>query len=159
MRIHYAPSNAAFRYPKLKRYIDQQRLTPSLFLERKEELTAHLKLSHQKIDSLVAWSSKWNDEALGSIDWGSLADEEVVHHLTGIKGVSAWSRQMILLFTLEREDVFPEDDYQLRKAFCECYGLAEDRKLPQSMLKISQSWRPYRSLGCRYLWRWRYKVK
>ncbi|MEM9327064.1 MAG: hypothetical protein AAGA85_15455 [Bacteroidota bacterium] len=155
MRIHYAPSRAAFRYPRLKQLIKGARITPDLILRMPDEVLLPLKLSQQKHESLRLWATKWKDEALAELDWFSMTDAEVAKTLDGIKGMSSWTTQVILLFTLERPDIFPVGDYQLKKAFSEVYHLEENKALVPKMTKIAEAWRPYRSLGCRYLWKWR----
>ena len=66
---------------------------------------------------------------------------------------------MILLFTLERHDIFPTGDYQLKKAMCEAYHLEENKSLEGKMEAIASKWSPYRGVACRYLWRWRVTAK
>ncbi len=50
-----------------------------------------------------------------TIDFSTLSDQEVRQTLTQIKGVSDWTADMILIYTLKRLDVFPSKDYHLRK--------------------------------------------
>ena len=80
-----------------------------------------------------------------------MADEEVVVELTKIKGVGRWTAEMILMFTLQRPDVFSIGDAGLRAAMAKLYKIGrEDLK---QIEKISEKWRPYRSLAARYLWK------
>lgn len=83
----------------------------------------------------------------------SLADEELIGHLTQIKGVGRWTAEMILMFALDRPDVLPVDDLGIRNAMVRQYGLTETGKpLLRRMVEIGEAWRPYRSLACKYLW-------
>ena len=159
MRIHYAPTAPAFRYPLLKRLIGGRKITPQIVEDLSTKVLSELKLSHQKDETLKAWATKWRKERLDKVDWYALTDGEVFDHLNGIKGVGKWSKQMILLFTLERPDIFPESDYQLSKAMCDAYCLKEDKRLRTQMKEISNQWVPFRSLAVRCLWRWREKLK
>ena len=119
------------------------------------KILASLKLSHQKAGSLKDWSKKWTSENLDQLEWKTLSDEEVFEKLNGIKGVGLWSMQMILMFTLERHDVFPISDYQMKKAICDVYGIEEDKNINDKMLQLSDKWIPHRSIAVRYLWRYR----
>jgi DNA-3-methyladenine glycosylase II len=86
-----------------------------------------------------------------------MEDEELIEFLTQIKGVGRWTAEMILMFTLGREDVFAVDDLGIQQAICKLYSIeATDKKaMKQQMLKISSKWSPYRTYACRYLWGWK----
>ncbi len=159
MRIHYAGSNAAFRYKRLKKLMQGAAITPDFVLTNDPDYWGPLKLSRQKAESLKLWAEYWMEHGLDQVDWDAISNEEVHDLLEPVKGVSRWTVLMILLFTLERPDEFPETDYQLKKAVCEVYGFEEDKKLPERMQELGDRWRPNRSLAVRCLWRWRQPVK
>ncbi|MGN6340995.1 MAG: DNA-3-methyladenine glycosylase family protein [Ginsengibacter sp.] len=83
-------------------------------------------------------------------------NEEVIALLTQIKGVGKWTVEMILMFTLGREDVFALDDLGLKQGVIRLYNLKEtDKKvLIKKIEKISSKWSPYRTYASRYLWNW-----
>jgi len=78
-----------------------------------------------------------------------MTDEEVIKELTKIKGVGKWTAEMILIFTLKREDVFSLGDAGLRRAIKNLYKLEKDADI----LKLSEKWKPFRSHASWYLWR------
>lgn len=84
-------------------------------------------------------------------------NEEVIALLTQIKGVGKWTVEMILMFTLGREDVFALDDLGLKQGVIKLYNLKEtDKKvLIKKIEKISLKWSPYRTYASRYLWNWK----
>lgn len=94
-------------------------------------------------------------------DWSKRSDDEIIEQLTEIKGVGKWTVQMILMFTLDRSDVFPIDDLGIQNAIIKHYDLegnysktrTDQKKLKQRMVEISEQWSPYRTLACRYLWK------
>lgn len=96
--------------------------------------------------------NKITDASLYKMD-----NEEVVALLTQIKGVGKWTVEMILMFTLGREDIFAIDDLGLRQSIIKLYKLREkDPKLLRRKIeKISLKWSPYRTYACRYLWGWK----
>jgi DNA-3-methyladenine glycosylase II len=87
----------------------------------------------------------------------TMPDQDIIELLTQIKGVGKWTVEMLLMFTLGREDVFALDDLGIRQAMVKVYGLnATDKKIVQEkMLKISQKWKPYRTYACLHLWQWK----
>jgi DNA-3-methyladenine glycosylase II len=82
-------------------------------------------------------------------------NEEVIEYLTKIKGVGRWTVEMLLMFTLGREDVFAVDDLGIQQAMIAVYKLdkSDKKKLREEMLRISAKWSPYRSFACLHLWR------
>jgi DNA-3-methyladenine glycosylase II len=89
----------------------------------------------------------------GEIDFESLRnlpDEDIIAELIKIKGVGRWTAEMFVMFSLGREDVFSLGDLGLRNAIAKLYGV--DRDDLKKIEKISQAWKPYRSLASRYLW-------
>jgi DNA-3-methyladenine glycosylase II len=84
-------------------------------------------------------------------------NEDVIALLTQIKGVGKWTVEMILMFTLGREDVFAMDDLGLKQGVIKLYGIKETEKklLMQKIEKISLKWSPYRTYASRYLWNWK----
>ena len=86
-----------------------------------------------------------------------MSNEEVIALLTQIKGVGKWTVEMILMFTLGREDVFAMDDLGLKQSVIKLYNIKEtDKKLLyQKIEKISLKWSPYRTYASRYLWNWK----
>ena len=86
-----------------------------------------------------------------------MRNEEIIDLLTQIKGVGKWTVEMILMFTLGREDVFAVDDLGIQQSITKLYKLdASDKKLmKEKMLQISAKWSPYRTYACRYLWGWK----
>jgi DNA-3-methyladenine glycosylase II len=113
-------------------------------------------LSRQKAAYLQNVAAFFQKEKLENKDWSSMDDEAIIQYLTQIKGVGKWTVEMILMFSLERPDVLPLDDYGISSAIVQLYGLEESgRTLRQRMLGLAEPWRPYRSYACWYLWRFK----
>lgn len=89
-----------------------------------------------------------------------MSNEELIKYLSQIKGVGQWTVEMILMFTLGREDVFALDDLGIQQSIAKLYGLdATDKKLlKEKMVQLSAKWSPYRTYACRYLWGWKDNV-
>ena len=109
-------------------------------------------LSRQKLSYLRDLASR---TASGEIDFAAMptwSDEEVIEHLTRVKGIGEWTAQMFLLFALRRPNVLPTADYGVRAAMKKAYRMRTMPK-PARMQKIARSWHPYCSVACWYLWR------
>lgn len=97
----------------------------------------------------------FTEEKISDTKLQRMENEAVVDCLTQIKGVGRWTVEMILMFTLGREDVFAVDDLGIQNAMISLYKLdnSDKKKLKQEMLRLSAKWAPYRTYACMYLWR------
>ena len=85
-----------------------------------------------------------------------MTDDEIIALLTQIKGVGRWTVEMLLMFPLNRPDVFPADDLGIQTAMKKLYNLrATGPALRKKMTAIAENWRPHRTLVCKHLWRWK----
>lgn len=87
----------------------------------------------------------------------AMRNEEIIDLLVQIKGIGKWSVEMLLMFSLGREDVFAVDDLGIQQAMTQLYKLDPENKkeMKEKMLKISAKWSPYRTYACLHLWRWK----
>jgi DNA-3-methyladenine glycosylase II len=127
-------------------------LTPEGILKLTDAQLRSVGLSKQKSSYLKDLSAK---TASGLLDFACLAelpDEEVIQHLTQVKGIGVWTAHMFLMFSLRRPNVLPAGDYGVQMAIKKHY---KKRKLPKpkDMEKIARAWEPYRSVACWYMWR------
>lgn len=90
----------------------------------------------------------------------AMRNEEIIDLLVQVKGIGKWSVEMLLMFTLGREDVFSVDDLGIQQAMIKIYKLdSSDKKaMKERMLKLSARWSPYRTYACLHLWRWKDNV-
>lgn len=113
-------------------------------------------LSNQKRRYMKNIAHFFNDNRLESTDWDTLSNEEIHDLLIQIKGVGEWTIQMLLLFYLERPDIFPVKDLGVQIAMKKIFGLTEEKKLLEAkMVEIAEPWKPYRSIATKYLWAWK----
>jgi DNA-3-methyladenine glycosylase II len=127
-------------------------ITPQSILALDEAAMRACGLSKQKLSYLRDLAAR---TASGEIDFGllpSLSDADVIAHLTRVKGVGVWTAQMFLIFALRRPDVMPTADFAVTLAIQRAY---RKRKPPKAaaLLKLSERWKPYRSIACWYWWR------
>jgi DNA-3-methyladenine glycosylase II len=127
-------------------------LTPEGILRLSDEQLRSVGLSKQKSAYLKDLSAKTSAGLLDFARLPELSDEEVIKHLTQVKGIGEWTAHMFLIFSLRRPNVLPTGDYGVQVAIKKHY---KKRKLPKpkDMEKIARPWVPYRSIACWYLWR------
>ncbi len=82
----------------------------------------------------------------------AMSDDEVIEHLTAVKGIGVWTAHMFLMFQLGRPNVMPVGDLGVRNGMKVAYGL-EASPTPKQAGEIGEKWRPYRSVGSWYMWR------
>ena len=114
-------------------------------------------LSNAKANYVLNVCNFFIEEKITDAKLYKMSNEEVIKYLTQIKGVGQWTVEMILMFTLGREDVFAVDDLGIQQAICKLYKIdATDKKaMKEKMLNVSKKWSPYRTYACRYLWGWK----
>ena len=114
-------------------------------------------LSNAKASYVLNVSNFFIDEKITDAKLEKMNNAELIKYLSQIKGVGQWTVEMILMFTLGREDIFAVDDLGIQQAICKLYKIdAEDKKaMKEKMLKVSAKWSPYRTYACRYLWGWK----
>lgn len=83
----------------------------------------------------------------------TFSDDEIINYLTQIKGVGKWTVQMILMFPMDRPNVFPVDDLGIQNTMKSLYRIElEKNELKMKMKEIANLWDPYRSIASKYLW-------
>ena len=118
------------------------------------EILRGVGLSYQKAGYIKNIAAYWIDNQEDMKNWLGMSDDDIIKELTQIKGVGKWTVQMILMFRLNRLDVFPIDDLGIRQGMVKIYELEETGKdLIKKLHEIAESWRPYRSVACRYVWK------
>lgn len=80
-----------------------------------------------------------------------LDDGAILERFTQVRGIGPWTVEMLLIFRLGRPDVWPVDDYAVRKAYGQLFGIADPK--PKEMHARAEAWRPWRTVAAWYLWR------
>ena len=75
-------------------------------------------LSNAKANYVLNVSRFFIDEKITDAQLHKMENEAVIAYLTKIKGVGRWTVEMILMFTLGREDIFAVDDLGIQQAIC-----------------------------------------
>lgn len=134
-------------YPRRK-YLD-----PRLVLATPDEKLRAAGLSRSKVAAIKDLAAKTIDGTVPSARaLAKMSDEEITQRLIAVRGIGRWTVEMLLLFDLGRPDVWPVDDYGVRKGFAKTFGR---RKLPKpkQLMKLGEKFRPHRSVAAWYFWR------
>jgi len=114
-------------------------------------------LSHAKatyVHNIARFAMK---EELTAEKLMAMSDQEAIDYLSQIKGVGRWTAEMLLMFTMAREDLFALDDLGLQQSMMKLYKLDNSNKkqFREEMIRIANRWTPYRTYACLYLWGWK----
>lgn len=119
-------------------------------------------LSHNKTLALRDLAAKTLDGTVPTLaKIKRMDDEDIIDHLTQVRGIGRWTVEMFLMFRLGRPDVLPVSDYGVRKGFALTFGTlkptdkvtAADLPKPDIMQKRAKKWHPWCSVASWYMWR------
>jgi DNA-3-methyladenine glycosylase II len=131
--------------------------SPQQILDTPFETLRAIGLSNNKVRYIQNVASFCIEHAITDTKLLGMRNQEIINLLVQIKGVGQWTVEMLLMFSLGREDVFAVDDLGIQQGMQRLYELdATDKKSSKTkMLAISESWKPYRSYACLHLWKWK----
>ena len=109
-------------------------------------------VSGPKSAAITDLARKVDDGTVPLDDVDSLSDDDLVARMVQVRGIGPWTAQMFLMFQLRRLDVWPVDDYGVRKGWATAHRLKEPLK-PRDMQAEGEKFRPYRTIAAWYCWR------
>jgi DNA-3-methyladenine glycosylase II len=136
--------------------------TPQALLDTPEEMLRAAGVSGNKVKALRDLAARTLD---GTVPTHAairrMSDEEILERLTQVRGIGAWTVEMLLIFRLGRPDILPVTDFGVRKGFALTFQrvpktravTAADLPKPEIMIKRAKRWAPYRSVASWYMWR------
>lgn len=151
-QIHYRSTKKQFE--KLLKQAHLEYLTIENFEEFEQQALTHIKLSGRKFETIAHVLEAFQAP---QPDWKLLSDSDIQDKLGSIKGIGQWTVDMILMYTLEREDIFPAQDYHLTGIMKQLYQIQEENKkaFMNRIQEIASNWAPYRSIAVKYLLSWK----
>ncbi len=149
-QIHYRSTKRVFQ--KMLNSANLERLSPANFRQFEERALGNIKLATGKYETIVGILALWE---ANKMDWQLLGDEEIISTLSTIKGIGKWTIDMVLLYTLERPNIFPYDDFHLKQIMVSLYNLDPKAKLKAQMIEIAENWGNQKSLAVLYLLAWK----
>lgn len=125
---------------------------PEAVLALDDEQMRTAGLSRQKVASLRSLAEHFASGELSTGHFHEWEDEEIIAHLTRVRGIGRWTAEMFLMFHLHRPDVLPVNDVGINRAIARQYAL-EALPKPDEVVRIGTPWRPWATVACWYLWR------
>lgn len=109
-----------------------------------------LGMSFRKAEYITDFAQRVHSGAFDLDAVERMSDKDAVRELSGLKGVGVWTAEMILLFCLQRPDIFSYDDLAIRRGLRMVYHHRTiDRRLFE---KYRRRFSPYCSVASLYLW-------
>ncbi|BDQ12376.1 DNA-3-methyladenine glycosylase family protein [Sediminibacterium sp. TEGAF015] len=129
----------------------------SQVLSTPDEKLRAIGLSNAKVNYVKNVASFCIEHSITDKTLAKKDNEDIIDLLVQIKGVGRWTVEMLLMFTLGREDVFAVDDLGIQQAMCNIYKIdpADKKAMKIKMKAIAQKWSPYQTYACMHLWRWK----
>lgn len=133
---------------------------PQQVLDTPSETLRAIGLSNAKVSYVKNVAAFCIEHKITDRKLMAMGNDEIIALLTQIKGVGKWTVEMLLMFSLGREDIFTTDDLGIMQAMVKLYKLdnTDKKGLKEKMLKLSAKWSPYRTYACLHLWRWKDNV-
>lgn len=128
-----------------------------MVLATSNELLRSIGLSNAKVGYIKNVAAFCIEKGITDRMLAKMSNDKIIELLVQIKGVGQWTVEMLLMFSLGREDVFAVDDLGIQQAMCRLYKIdPTNKKLMQAaMLKRAEKWAPYRTYACLNLWQWK----
>jgi DNA-3-methyladenine glycosylase II len=148
---------AAVIFNRFLELYDGKEPQPQQVLDTPSETLRSIGLSNAKTGYVKNVAAFCIEHAVTDKKLAKMQNEEIAELLVQIKGVGRWTVEMLLMFSLGREDVFAVDDLGIQQAMTRIYQLdaADKKSMKEKMQQISAAWSPYRTYACLHLWQWK----
>lgn len=127
--------------------------TPELVIATSDDTLRAAGLSASKVASIKDLAAKILDGTVRLRSVSRMADEEIVEHLTVVRGIGRWTAEMFMMFQLMRPDVWPVGDYGVTKGWAVAHGRGDSMPKPAELALAGDAYRPFRSTAAWYCWR------
>ncbi|KAF5791349.1 putative DNA-3-methyladenine glycosylase II [Helianthus annuus] len=127
-------------------------VVPETVLSLTTQQLKQIGVSGRKASYLYDIANKYNSGILSDESLVKMDDRLLFMTLSMIKGFGSWSVHMFMIFSLHRPDVLPVSDLGVRKGV-QLLNMLDELPRPSQMEELCGKWRPYRSVGAWYMWR------
>lgn len=109
-----------------------------------------LGMTFRKAEYITDFAEKVHTGAFDLNAVECMNDEDAIRALSSLKGIGVWTAEMILLFCMQRPDIFSYDDLAIRRGLRMVYHHREiDR---ERFERYRRRFSPYGSVASLYLW-------
>ena len=137
-------------YGRFLKLFKGKEITSANLLKIKDQKIRDAGISWAKIKYIKDLAQKYMNGEINLESLYDMTNEEVITELIKVKGIGNWTAEMVLIFTLNREDVFSFGDLGLKKGFEKVYGIKNPTQ--KQIEKMISKWTPYKSFGSIALW-------
>jgi len=127
------------------------RLDASSLLNLPEGALREAGLSTRKVEYAQELANAILDDDFVPEDLRAMENKEAIRAITALRGLGVWSAEIYLMFSLQRDDIFPADDLALQVALQRLKGLTK-RPTQREARTLIEHWSPWRSAGSLFLW-------
>ena len=148
-QISVAAANSVFmKFNKLCK----NRINPKIVNKLNSQQLKTCGLSRQKVRGIKELAKKFYNKSFNPDLIKQMSDEDAILYLSSLRQIGRWSAEMILLFTFNRQNIWPIQDIGLLRAISNNY---KKKYLPPKIFvsKLYKKFSPYCSVATWYLWR------
>jgi DNA-3-methyladenine glycosylase II len=127
-------------------------LTPEAILRVDPAQLRAAGLSLRKVEYVRDLAARFGQGHIRPERWHGMDDQAIIGELVQTRGIGVWTAEMLLIFNLQRGDVFPLDDIGLQKAVGLHY-FSGVRPGKSELRAFGERWAPWRSVATWFLWR------
>jgi len=151
------PTSASAIFNRFTQYFDSDLPTAKQIIDTPKNKLKECGLSTNKLSTIIEIANQVQNQGLENRKgFEIMSDFQIIQKLTKIKGIGEWTAQMLMIFNLGRLDIFPMGDFALKKNYSLFKNIASTINI-KDLSKISEEWKPFRSIAAWYLWQ--YKLK
>lgn len=132
-------------------YADKNgKITPKIISNANIDELTKLGISTRKANFIKEFAESINKNKFDLEKIKNLSDDEAIKELSNLKGIGVWTAEMLLLFSLQRKDIFSYGDLAILKGLKILYGHKEINK--DRFLRYKKRFSPYGSIASFYIW-------
>jgi DNA-3-methyladenine glycosylase II len=133
-------------------------VTPTRLIEIEDQALRDVGLSWRKVEYVKRLANAIITNSLDIESLSDLSDEEAIIEIMQLKGFGRWSAEIYLIFSLNRQDIFPADDLGILLGLAKLKGLPE-KPTPKQARQMVEHWQSWRSVGSLFLWQYYHQPK
>lgn len=125
-------------------------ITPETILNINDDELQSCGLTYRKVDYIKDFAKKINSGIFNLNEINNMEDEEAISYLSSLKGIGRWTAEMILLFCLQRKNIFSYNDLAIQRGLKMIY---HHKKITKDLFeKYRRRFSPYCSVASLYIW-------
>lgn len=125
-------------------------ITPENIFKASDDLLQSCGITYKKVAYMKDFARKIVEGEFDLNQVNKMKDEEAIEYLSSLKGIGKWTAEMILLFCLQRKDIFSYDDLAIQRGLRMIY---HHRKITKPLFeKYRKKFSPYCSIASLYIW-------